>query len=172
MSGHWSRASEFSGPDRRRLSKAGRETHDLSLFRRVQAVLRVAEGYSVAEAARQAGVNRSSVDRWIELYLQNHQPQDLLDRPRSGRPREADDLDQELLAAILAQDPQQLGYRATTWTVPLLATHLREECDGPVSARTVRRRLHEFDYGWKRPRYVYDERDPHVAQKKGRLSAA
>jgi transposase len=172
MSGNWSRASEFSGPDRRRLSKAGRETHDLSLFRRVQAVLRVAEGYSVAEAARQAGVNRSSVHRWIELYLQNHQSQDLLDRPRSGRPREADDLDQELLAAILAQDPQQLGYRATTWTVPLLATHLREECDCLVSARTVRRRLHEFDYGWKRPRYVYHEREPHVAQKKGRLSAA
>jgi transposase len=172
MSGNWFRASEFSGHDRRRLGKALRETHDLSLFRRVQAVLRVAEGSSVAEAARQAGVNRSSVHRWIELYLPNHQPEDLLDRPRSGRPREADDLDQELLAAILAQEPQQLGYRATTWTVPLLATHLREECDCPVSARTVRRRLHEFDYGWKRPRYVYHERDPHVAQKKGRLFAA
>jgi transposase len=172
MSGSWFRASGFSGQDRRRLSKALRETRDLSLFRRVQAVLRVAEGYSVAEAARQAGVNRSSVHRWVELYWQNHQPQDLLDRPRPGRPREADDLDRELLAAILAQDPQQLGYRATTWTVPLLATHLREECDCPISARTLRRRLHEFDYGWKRPRYGYHERDPHVAQKKGRLSAA
>jgi transposase len=172
MDGNWFRASQFSGQDRRRLGKACRETHDLSLFRRCQAVLRVAEGYSVTEAARQAGVNRSSVHRWVELYLQNHQPQDLLDRPRSGRPREADDLDQELLAAILAQDPQQLGYCATTWTVPLLATHLREECDCPVSARTVRRRLHEFDYGWKRPRYVYHERDPHVAQKKGRWFAA
>jgi transposase len=172
MSRSWFRASEFSGHDRRRLTKAFRETHDLSLFRRIQAVLRVAEGCAVAEAARQAGVNRSSVHRWIELYLQNHQPQDLLDRPRSGRPRGADDLDQELLAALLAQDPQQLGYRATTWTVPLLATHLREECDCPVSARTVRRRLHEFDYGWKRPRYVYHERDPHVAQKKGRFAAA
>jgi transposase len=172
MNGSWFRVSEFSGHDRRRLRKAFQETHDLSLFRRIQAVLRVAEGCSVAEAARQAGVNRSSVHRWVELYLQNHQPQDLLDRPRSGRPHEADELDQELMAAILAQDPQQLGYRATTWTVPLLATHLREECDCPVSARTVRRRLHEFDYSWKRPRYVYHERDPHVAQKKGRFAAA
>jgi transposase len=106
------------------------------------------------------------------LYWQNHQPEDWQDRPRSGRPREAEDLDQELLAVILAQDPQPLGYRATTWTVPLLATHLREDCDCPVSARTVRRRRHEFDYGWKRPRYVYHERDPQVAQKKGRWSAA
>jgi transposase len=81
MNGSWFRVSEFSGHDRRRLRKAFQETHDLSLFRRIQAVLRVAEGCSVAEAARQAGVNRSSVQRWVELYLQNHQPQDLLDQP-------------------------------------------------------------------------------------------
>jgi transposase len=101
MNGSWFRVSEFSGHDR--LRKAFRETHELSLFRRIQAVLRVAEGFSGAEAARQAGVNRSSVHRWVELYWQNHQPQDLLDRPRSGRPHEAEEWDQELRAAILAQ---------------------------------------------------------------------
>jgi transposase len=96
----------------------------------------------------------------------------LADASRSGRPREADDLDQEFLAEILSQDPRPLGFRATTWTVPLLTAHLREDCGCPLSERTVRRRLHEFDYGWKRPRYVYHERDPHVAQKKGRFAAA
>jgi transposase-like protein len=69
MSESWFRASGFSGQDRRRLSKALRETRDLSLFRRAQAVLRVAEGYSVAEAARQAGVNRSSVHRSRRVVL-------------------------------------------------------------------------------------------------------
>jgi transposase len=154
MNGSWFRVSEFSGQDRRRLRQALRETHDLFLFRRMQAVLRVAEGDSVAEAARQAGVNRSSVHGWVELYWQNHPPQDLLDRPRSGRPHEAEEWDQELRAAILAQDPPPLGDRATTWTVSGLATPWRPECDGPGSARSVRRRLPEFDYGWKRPGYV------------------
>ena len=63
MNGSWFRVSEFSGDDRRRLRQAWRETHDLFLFRRIQALRRVAEGDSGAEAARQVGVNRSSLQR-------------------------------------------------------------------------------------------------------------
>jgi transposase len=74
------------------------------------------------------------------------------------------------LAQVLAEDPRQHGYRATTWTVPLLATHLRDAHGCFVSERTLRR-LHEQGWQWKRPPYVYQERDPHVAQKKGRLFA-
>ena len=63
-------------------------------------LLRVAEGDSVAEAARQAGVNRSSVPRWVELCLPNQQPQDWLARARAGRPPEAEEWEQELRAAL------------------------------------------------------------------------
>jgi transposase len=76
------------------------------------------------------------------------------------------------LAQVLAEDARQHGYRATTWTVPLLATHLRDPYGCLVSERTLRRRLQEQGWPWKRPRYVYQERDPHVTQKKGRLFAA
>ena len=165
------RASGFSRRDRRHLAQALGKARDIRLFRRIQAVLQVAEGCSVSEAARQAGVDRTSLHRWVNRYRRNQQVEDLADAVRSGRPREAADLDPELVAEILAQDPRQLGYGATTWTVPLLTTHLREEWGGPVSERTVRRRLHEFDYRWKRPRYVDHERDPHVTQKKGRFTA-
>jgi transposase len=61
---------------------------------------------------------------------------------------------------------------ATTWTVPLLTAHLGQVHGCMVSERTLRRRLHEYGWRWKRPRYVYHERAAHVAQKKGRLSAA
>ena len=54
MNGSWFCASEFSGHDRRRLRKALRETHDLSLFRRIQAVLRVVP---VGPAGRVPGAN-------------------------------------------------------------------------------------------------------------------
>jgi transposase len=164
--------SEFSWHDRRRLAKALGETREVRLFRRIQAVLRVAEGCSVSAVAQQAGVNRSSLHRWVKLYLRTHQVASLADGARSGRPREADDLDDELIAEVLALDPREQGYRATTWTVPLLTTYLREQCGCPVSTRTLRRRLRDFGWRWKRPRYVFSERDPHVAQKKGRLSAA
>ena len=165
-------ANKFSGHDRRRLAKAMSTASGWHLYQRAQAVLRVAEGYTLAEAASLSGVDRTSVYRWTQRYLAARNPQDLADEPRSGRPRMAPMLTEKWLARILAQDPRQHGYRATTWTVPLLATHLRQHYQCSLSEDTLRRRLHECDYRWKRPRYVFHERDPQVAQKKGRLCAA
>src|SRR3954451_13114343 len=169
---HASRSSSFSRQDRRRLAQALGRTRDVRLFRRVQAVLRVAEGCSVSEAARQAGVARASLQRWVALYGRTHRVESLADAPRSGRPREADDLDDELATEVWALDPREQGYRATTGTVPLLTTYWRERYGCPVSTRTLRRRLHDFGWRWKRPRYVFSQRDPHLAQKKGRSAAA
>jgi len=162
--------------DRRRLSRAlalavAREAW---LYRRLEAVLLVAEGTSVSEVARHVRVAGRSVQRWVARYLRERDPVALADRPRPGRPRAAADRTPERLAAVLAADPRTLGDRATTWTAPLLAHHLghlrarggHEEL--AVSERTLRRRLRERRYRWKRPRYVYHERAAHTAQTKGR----
>ena len=166
------RSAGFSRWDRHRLVRALREAHDVRLFGRLQAVLRVAEGCSVSGTARQAGVDRSSLHRWVKRYRQTRQAESLADASRSGRPRAADDLDEELLAEVLALDPREQGYWATTWTVPLLMTYLEEQYGCSVSARTLRRRLHDWRWRWKRPRYVFSEGEPHPAQKKGRSAAA
>ena len=95
-----------------------------------------------------------------------HEASALIDRPRSGRPRRHPRLTPQRLAAALARDPRRCGYQATSWTVPLLAHDLAAK-GLAVSPRTLRRRLHEAGYRWKRPRYVYVARAPHLAQKKG-----
>jgi transposase len=164
--------ASFSGHDRRRLSLTLKRTSDVRLFRRVQAVRRIAEGDSIRSVAGSLHVSERSIQRWVEIYQQRRYPEDLLDASRSGRPREADDLDAERFAELLAQDPRALGYRATTWTTPLLATHLKQECGFPISERTVRRRLHAGGWRWKRPRYVFCEREAAVGPKKGRSAAA
>jgi transposase len=165
-------ASKFTGHDRRHLRRALQQAQSVRLFRRLQAVLQVAEGASVAEAADKTVVDRSTVHRWVKRYQQGRRSEGLADAPHPGRPRQADELEETFWAQVLAEDPRQHGYRATIWTVPLLATHLREAYGCLVSERTLRRRLHEQGWCWKRPRYAYQERDPQVAQKKGRLSAA
>lgn len=139
------------------------------LYRRLEALLLVAEGHSLSEAARRVRAPRLSVQRWAARYLrQGRDPRALADRPRRGRPRLATAvLTPRRLAVLLARDPRALGYCATTWTVPLLVHHLRAQENLAISARTLRRRLHESRYRWKRPRYVYSGRAEHVAQKKG-----
>ena len=167
-----SSSSNFSRADCRRLLGALEATPLARVYRRLEAVLLVAEGHPVSEAARRVRVARASVHRWVAAYLRTRDPAALADRRRRGRGRAAPELTPDVVAATLARDPRALGYRATTWTVPLLASYLREHGGHLVSPRTLRRRLHEWGYRWKRPRYTYAGRARHLGQKKGLSSAA
>jgi transposase len=79
---------------------------------------------------------------------------------------------EECIRRELAKAPGSLGYSATDWTVAMLADHLRRTYRCEITERTPRRRMRALGLRWKRPRYVYAEKDPHRAQKEGRLSAA
>lgn len=142
-------AAGFTRRDRKRLTKALAHARESRFFRRLQAVLFVAEGVSVSEAARRARAHRSTLHRWLGLYLQRRDPGDLADAPRAGRPQVAAALTDSAVAALLARDPRREGFAATSWTVPLLTTYLARRAGQPVSARTLRRRLHSLGYRWK-----------------------
>src|SRR5262249_58514798 len=62
---------------------------DLRFFRRVQAVLLLARGLSIPEAAQITAAKPNAVYRWLRLYLRTHQADSLRDAPRPGRPRVA-----------------------------------------------------------------------------------
>lgn len=144
----------FTEADRQRLRHALDGAKQTRLYRRIAAVLLVAEGRPIGEAAERVRVHRRSVRRWINSYLESREPTSLADAPRCGRPATAATLTSEALSQVLATDPRTLGYASTTWTVPLLGRHL-ERLGHQLSGRTLRRRLHAFGYRWKRPRYRY-----------------
>jgi transposase len=159
----------FGRADRRRLSQALAQAHDVRLYRRLRAVTEIAEGEPVAVVAKRARVRRSTVYRWIERYLAEQVPSALADGRRSGRPRTAPVLTDKKLSQLLTSDPCRFSYDANTWTVPLLASYLRTQ-GVVISARTLRRRIRAARFRWKRPRYIYRERAEHVGAKKGVLS--
>lgn len=150
-------SAAFAAADRRRLTDAMDEAKRARLYRRIQAVLLVAEGHPIQEAAERVRAHPRSIRRWIGSYLENRDPSALDDAPRSGRPAAAASLTGDDISQVLATDPRSLGYASTTWTVPLLGQHL-EELGHRLSDRTLRRRLHAFGYRWKRPRYRYSGR--------------
>jgi transposase len=156
----------FSRADRRRLVQALGQARDAKLYRRLRAVAEVAEGEPIATVARHARVARSTVHRWITRYRAERVPTALAEGRRSGRPRAATALTERRLRELLTSDPGRFGYAATTWTVPLLAGHLRAQ-GLAISARTLRRRIHAARFRWKRPRYVDSARAEHVGAKKG-----
>jgi transposase len=162
----------FDQYDRQRLARALQRATDLRLFRRLQAVLLVARGWAVSEVALITGAKPNAIYDWVQLYLETHRTESLGDAPRSGRPRTARHITDARIIREFRRDPLRLGYNSTEWTVTLLAQHLGRKYDCPISTRTLRRRMHHLGLCWKRPRYVYADKEPHVAQKKGGSFAA
>jgi transposase len=157
----------FAPGDLRRLSHALSQARETRVFRRLQAVLLVAQGQGFPQAAHAIGLDRRTVYRCVARYLARHQTADLQDRPRTGRPSQAPGLTRNRILQALRHSPLRLGYRTNVWTVPALTLHLNERHHSSLSCRTVRRRMKQIGLVCKRPRYFYSEKDPHRAQKKG-----
>lgn len=134
---------------------------------RIRAVLLIAEGFTVAEAAETVGLSRPCVHRWLNCYLEGRRQCTFRDAGRSGRPLSELPIEDDQLIALIKQSPIEHGYMSTAWTVQLLREYLRQCHDVSIGHDALRERLHRLGLRWKRPRYVFTEPDPHLAQKKG-----
>jgi transposase len=150
---------------RRRLEQQMRSTHDARVYRRTLAVLEVASGESVPSVARRLRVTPRAVYHWVAAYGRDCDPAVLADADRSGRPTLFAQPHRDLLRALLAGSPQHHGYPDTTWSVPLLQSHLQRHAGLLASEDTIRRELWRLRYSWKRPRYRLDP-DPELRGKK------
>jgi transposase len=113
------------------------------------------------------GTKPAAIYDWLQRYRRSHRPDTLADAPRSGRPPVATAITNTRILQEFRRDPLRLGYSTTGWTVALFAQHLSRKHQCPISSWTLRRRMRVLGLRWKRPRYVYAEKDPHRAQKKG-----
>jgi transposase len=155
---------------RRRLQQQLKYTQDARVYRRTLAILQVDQGIPINQVAHLLGVTRQSIYNWIDDYCQDHDPAALADAQRIGRPRFWTEDLQGQLQNLLGQSPEQLGYPAVNWTIPLLREQLGRSTGQWPSEDTLRRQLHRLDYVWKRPRYVLDP-DPELEKKKALAQA-
>lgn len=159
-------AFQLTSKERTEMEVALHQTHHAGTWRRIRALLLLAERQRVSDVAHLLGVHRQAVHRWRTLFEQERSPDSLQEHPRSGRPPAQRQVAHEAVARLLAQSPTVHGYRTTAWTVPLLQRHLRDIEGHAVSGSTVRRALHGLGYRWKRPRFVLARRDPEREGKK------
>ena len=156
---------------RRQLERQLRSTRDARVYRRTLAVLEVAHGEPVASVARRLRVTPQAVYHWVATYDRDPAPDALADRDRAGRPRLLTPSDRGLLRELLGRSPQEMGYFAAQWTVPLLREHLTRRTGRPFSDDTLRRELQRLRYTWKRSRYTLGP-DPEFGGKKEAHPAA
>lgn len=142
---------------RRRLERQLATTRDAAVYRRTLAILEVSRGMPVAQVAGRLGVARRTVYNWIETYRGAGDPAALADSPRSGRPSQwTEDMRGSLRSLLANHAPDDWGYPAVDWTVPLLRGHPANGMGRKLSDDTIRRELQRAGHVWKRSRYVLD----------------
>src|SRR5947209_6158557 len=90
---------------------------------RAQALLWLAQGFTVEEVADLLDVTRQTVYNWANRF-QERDGLALRDRvadaPRPGRPPAGQGILDLLIEAVFEQHPDDFDFRSTTWTAPLL----------------------------------------------------
>jgi transposase len=157
---------ELTDAERSRLGRLLRAAPNARVYRRTLLLLELDSGKTIAEVARTLRISRDAAYRWLDVYTATRDPLTLGDRPRSGRPPFWSADASEVLRTALDRSPDQWGYKAVNWTVPLLRRHIEREVGSKPSDTTVRRRLHHLDYSWKRSRHVLpDSKTPRAVRR-------
>lgn len=135
----------------RRFIKEGLKAGDLEEWRRGRAVLGYIEGRRVVDLAREAGVTRGSVNRWLQWF-----EADGVGGLRTGvPPGPAPKLSEAArikLCALIEAGPEAAGYGTGVWTGPMIGDLI--ECSFGVRYHNhhVPRLLHDLGFSVQRPR--------------------
>lgn len=143
------------------LRRLTRTDPDPRVRHRADALLLLAHGRSVDEAARDVGCCTKRIRVWRRRYLSEGRS-GLADRPRSGRPALLDGAAMAVVETALAGSPLAYGYPVTTWTVADL-TDLLAQRGWAVSRATVSRGLQRRGYRYRRPRHDLTHRQDREA---------
>jgi transposase len=127
-------------------------------------VLWRAEGLSTREIAARLGCDRQSVTPWIERY-QAWGVAGLEDRTRPGRPRHLDAATLDQLESALEHPPPETSGVRARWTLARLRTAFADRAARAFGVTTLRRRLHERGFRWRRPRLWAWGEDPESFEK-------
>jgi transposase len=127
-------------------------------------VLWRAEGLSTLEIAQRLGCHREVITPWVERYLQQGIA-GLEDQPRPGRPRHLDAATMTQVESTLDPSPPDQNPPAARWTLARLRARFLALAPKGFGLETLRRRLHEAGFRWRRPRLWAHGEDPESFEK-------
>jgi transposase len=160
----------LAGRARQTLERIARSAANGRMVRRAQALLWLHAGERVGTVAQRLGMSRRGVYKMVTQYrARAGEPvaARIADRSHTGRPATQRESVARIVARLLRAKPSRYGYRALTWSTPMLRHQVEHRLQMSVSDRTVRRALHQLRQRYKRPRYVLARRSLTWRQAKG-----
>ena len=155
------------------------EVDDADATKRLMAAITYKEmdELTQTEAAELYGFSSSWASKWfnrLERLADEPFEEVVYDKPREGRPSELSDEEHEQFVEALHQSPEEAGFDAPAWSVPLARHYLIEEFGVEFCERHVRRLISEAGLSWKTARpeyYKSDERAQEAWQEGFKKSA-
>jgi len=141
----------LSRGERAQIRKLRKRPPNLDVYRRAQAVHFSSQGLKVQQIVEIVGRSRQTVTRWLHEFAGQGLPA-LWPGKSTGRPPKADAEFQAALAQAVEQNPRDLGYPFTRWSVDLLTGHLRRQTHVSVSCSTVYHTLKRLGYRYGCPK--------------------
>jgi len=138
--------------------KGSPEEHE---HRRLLAVQRVLEGYTVEEVAEFLGVDPRSVRRWLAAYREGGE-HCLLSRPVAGRPPKLTLTQEKVVRRWLADSPGEHGFETELGTASRLGQLIQEEFGVQLNSRYLSVWLRDRGFTPQKPQRVPRDRDPKV----------
>jgi putative transposase len=123
------------------------------------------EGQKPKEVAKLRSVSQPTVYDWYHRWQENGL-EGLANKPKSGRKRKADENYVSCLKQVIEQDPQELGYSFTIWTVKRLRLHLEKETNILLGKTQFKELLKENDFVYRRPKHDLTELQDATARQK------
>lgn len=119
---------------------------------RATAIHMLHQGQTPQEVGDLLAVSQSTVYGWHERWREDGL-EGLANRPKSGRPKNADQAYCELLGKVVENDPSAYGYAFGVWTVDRLREHMRQQTGISLSNRRFRVLMKELGYVSRRPKH-------------------
>jgi transposase len=114
-----------------------KETKEVRVFRRAQAVREVVKGQRLQNVSDALQFTYSALRKWVYRFA--HQGvQGLVDRPRPGRPTKVTCELEKHLNRLVDQDPLEHGSIYSQWSCRELATVLAQQTGVQLSRESIR----------------------------------
>jgi len=143
--------------DRETLAREIRETRVAGVRDACRAVLLVGNGAVRSAVSDQLGVHPATIGRWVAAYRARgiagvRGPE----KDGRGRPARLKPEHLEVLRTAAVTPPTDLGYAFTAWTLPRLATHLKEKTGVTARPPWIGRLLSRMNIRRRRPKHVLE----------------
>lgn len=150
--------------ERRMLKKTVQKSKDKGLCRRLTAILMLYAGFTVTAVAKHLCAARSSVGRWISLFIQSGEAGRVTHQPgrTKGYPEK---VIQKMLRALVESSPQVFGWPRSRWSVELLTLTLSDLFGITFNKSSIYRWIRQAGIVWRRAAPTVNSPDPFYDQK-------